>query len=283
MKSESHMFHPRLVDELFGHKSEKEITETFAGTGRSVNGSFDRSRFSNTAIAMERLSGHADYCLPHASDPLAPYGRFRGRHIIGTGTRVLGGVYLGHRPREAIVLDASSVVLQSCLKSFVADRLNLMRTKFVHGDLTLDVNQQGVMRAFATDLPQALFEFTLACLPYHENKTAEVFRRTSLPPDSELALDGYLEARTGVCRHMVLFLVGMFELLAKIGLTQGSMSVCRCYIPNLFSHAWARFEREGSDPLILDPAQNFIGSMENAGEMGKFVYDHELAKFLSAE
>ncbi|MCX6714581.1 MAG: hypothetical protein NTX72_02090 [Candidatus Uhrbacteria bacterium] len=158
-----------------------------------------------------------------------------------------------------------------------------MRTKLLNGKMRFATNREGVMHAFAIDLPQALFDFTKECLPYNELSTAEIFRRTKMLADSELALDVYLEAKTGVCRHMVLFLVGLFELLSKLGLTQGSMSVCRCYIPNLFSHAWARFEQEGSEALILDPAQNFIGSLENGGEMGKFVYDHELAKFLSAQ
>ncbi|OGL70917.1 hypothetical protein A3C09_03200 [Candidatus Uhrbacteria bacterium RIFCSPHIGHO2_02_FULL_47_44] len=276
-------FNPRLVDELFERRTTQEITDTIAGMGRSVDGSIDRSRFSNTAIAVERLIGHKDYRQAHASDPHAPYGRFRGRHIIGTGTRVLGGVYLGHRPREAITLNASSPFLKSLLVAFVDDRLNLMRTKLLRGDLQFETTHEGVARAFVQDLPQDLFTLTMACLPYDERKTAEVFRAAKLEPDAELSLDVYLEAKTGVCRHMVLFLVGVFELLSKMGLTQGTMSVCRCYIPNLFSHAWARFELEGTEPIILDPAQNFFGTLEKGGEMGKFVYDHELAKFLSAE
>lgn len=275
-------FNSRLVDELFERRSNQEITDTIAGLGRS-SGGVDRSRFSNTAIAIERLIGHPDYQSPNASDPLAPYGRFRGRHIIGTGTRVLDGVYLGHRPREAIFVDSTSDVLRAFLRSFVESRFSIMKTRFVNGEIQTETTRDGLVCAFQTGLPEALFQYTKKCLPYDEHKTSVVFRHAKIVPDAELSLDAYLLVRTGVCRHMVLFLVAMFELLSQMNLTQGSMSVCRCYLPGLFSHAWARFEQEGTEPIILDPAQNFFGPLESGGEMGKFVYDHELAKFLSAE
>ncbi len=276
-------FNPRLVDELFERKSNREITDTIAGLSHATTQAEGRARFSNTAIAVERLLGHPEYQRPIASDPSAPYGRFRGRHIIGTGTRVLDGVYLGHRPREAIYADASSDLFKSFFAQFVEDRFSVMKTQLIHGEIKLELTREGLMRAFLHELPHALFEYTKACLPYDERKTATVFREANIEPDAELSLDAYLLQKTGVCRHMVLFLVGMFELLSKMGLTEGTMSVCRCYIPNLFSHAWARFDQEGTESLILDPAQDFCGSLENGGEMGKFVYDHELAKFFSAE
>lgn len=275
-------FNPRLVDELFQRRSDQEITDTIAGLGRS-SGGVDRSRFSNTAIAIERLLGHPDYQPPNASDLRAPYGRFRGRHIIGTGTRVLDGVYLGHRPREAIFVDSSSMVLHTLLRSFIENRFSVIKTQFMRGDIQLENTPKGLVRAFQSGLPEALFQYTQRCLPYDEHGTSAVFRQAKIEPDAELSLDVYLRARMGVCRHMVLFLVGIFELLSQMDLTQGSMSVCRCYIPSLFSHAWARFEQEGTESIILDPAQNFCGSLEKGGEMGKFVYDHELAKFLSAQ
>jgi hypothetical protein len=276
------LFNARRVDELFQRQSDQEITDTLAGLGRSSDG-IDRSRFSNTAIAIERLLGHPDYQSPNRSDPFAPFGRFRGRHIIGTGTRVLDGVYLGHRAREAIFVDSSSRVLRALCGSFIENRFSVIRTRFINGDIQLDITREGLVQTFQSGLPEALFQYTKKCLPYNEHKTSDVFRQAKIEPDAELSLDAYLIAQTGVCRHMVLFLVGMFELLSQIDLTHGSMSVCRCYIPNFFSHAWARFEQEGTGPIILDPAQNFFGTLENGGEMGKFVYDHELAKFLSAE
>lgn len=274
-------FNPRLVDELFQRRSNQEITDTIAGLGRS-NG-VDRSRFSNTAIAIERLLGHPDYQSPNALDPLAPFGRFRGRHIIGTGTQVLDGVYLGHRPREAIFVDSSSHVLRMFLRSFVENRFSVMKTQLINGEIQFEITREGLVRAFQMGLPEALFQYTKRCLPYDEQGVSLVFRQAKIEPDAELSLDAYLLARKGVCRHMVLFLVSMFELLSQMNLTQGSMSVCRCYIPGLFSHAWARFEQDETESIILDPAQNFFGPLENGGEMGKFVYDHELAKFLSAQ
>lgn len=272
MEQSEFEFSPRRVDELFERRSNQEITDTIAGMDRAMDGSVDRSRFSNTAIAIERLIGHPEYRKPVASDVFAPYGRFRGRHIIGTGTRVLGGVYLGHRSREAIVTEETSPVLQAYARRFFNGRFEKIRANFLRDHLALSMTEQELHVLFLDGLPQALFEFTKSCLPYNEQKTAMVSREAKIEPDAELSLDVYLLAQTGVCRHMVLFLVSMFELLSQMGLTQGTMSVCRCYIPNLFSHAWARFEQEETASLILDPAQDFCGSLENGGEMGKFVY-----------
>lgn len=279
MEQTQFAFNPRLVDELFERRSDREITETLAGLGRSMDG-VDRSRFSNTALAMERLVDHPDFRPPIKTDPLAPYGRFRDRHIIGTGTSVLGGVYLGHRPREATVVDEEE--LRVYVLQFIERRFSNMRTLFLRGEIKLEISTEGLLHAFAQDLPKALYDFTNHCLPFNEYKTAMVFRDANIGLDEELSLGAYLRARAGVCRQMILFMVAMFEMLEKMSYTEGKMFVCRCYIPNMFSHAWARFEKEGEVPLILDPAQNFLGSLENGGEMGKFIYDHEFAKVLSA-
>lgn len=283
MEHEEFEFNPRLVDELFERRSSSEITETIAGLSRSTDSASNRSRYSNTEIAIERLNGHPDYRRPVASDTEAPFGRFRGRHIIGTGTHVLGGVFLGHRAREAIVVDETSSVLRSYVLEFIDRRFSNMRTRLLHGEIELEISPEGLLRAFVEDLPIALYDFTIRCLPFNERKTALVSRGANIAPDEELSLDVYLIAQTGVCRHMVLFLVAMFEMLSKMSYTKGRMFVCRCYIPNLFSHAWARFEQEGTESLILDPAQNYRGTLEHGGEMGKFVYDHEFAKLMSAD
>jgi hypothetical protein len=275
------VFDPHLVDELFARRLLEEITETISGSSHIP---FDRSRFSNTQIAMERLSNHPEYRSPIESDPVAPYGRFRGRHIIGTGTRVLGGVYLGHSAREAIVVDETSHLLHACMLEFVERRFSNMRMQFLHGDLSLDFShesilKEGMLQAFVHELPVALYAYAKNRLVFNERKTSVVFQEAHILPDGELSLDAYLLARTGVCRHMVLFIVALFEMLSMMSLTRGRMFVCRCYIPHMFSHAWVRFEQDGAGPFILDPAQNYHGPLEQGGEMGRFVYDHEFAKF----
>ena len=61
----------------------------------------------NTALVMARLGDNAGFEPPTAGDARSPYGRYWGRPIIGRDSRIDGGVYVGRKPREAIVVDLS--------------------------------------------------------------------------------------------------------------------------------------------------------------------------------
>ncbi len=275
-------FSIRLVDELFDRVAKQDITQTNVGEVPKSSFRAQSSFLTNTMLVMERLSGHPEFRVPVAGDLAAPYGRFRNRHVIGTGTRVLGGVFLGHVPREALVVDVEDAWLQKKFLQFMHARFANLRSLYLRGELDIEMTVPGLSRAFAQALPEALFAFTRTCLTYDETRVARLFREKQLELDAEFSLDHYLAAGTGVCRHMILFLVAMFELLEKKSLTIGRMFLCRCYIPHMFSHAWARHEAIDHPILILDPAQNFLGPLEEGGEMGKFIYDHEYAKILSS-
>ena len=60
----------------------------------------------NTAMLLERLAPTQGYRPPRPDQPNAPHGTYNGRPIIGSGARIDGGVYLGRKPREAIVVDS---------------------------------------------------------------------------------------------------------------------------------------------------------------------------------
>lgn len=270
------------VDELLETRLMKDISGTYSGVDFSAEVASGRSRFSNTHIVMERLQHHPEFRAPVATDCDAPYGRFRGRHIIGTGTRVLGGVYLGHKPREAIFVDPSGAHLNACVDWFVDVRFSRMRQRDLCGEVCLERTREAFIREFVRGLPVDLYEFTKERICYSEAATAAVSREAKTCPDEELSLEAYIKAGVGVCRQMVLFLVAMFEKLEERQLTNGQMSVCRCLIPNMFSHAWIRFQEEGTDPIILDPAQSYRGTAEQGGDMGKYVYNLEFARILDS-
>lgn len=276
-------FNPRLVDEFFENPP-AEMMWTSAGPlpTEELPRSGRKAFLTNTMLVMERLSGQPNYIEPIPGDRVAPYGRFRTRHIIGTGTRVLGGVYLGHRPREALVVTADSPTLNRLVLSFFERRFSLIRKKYLLGEIDFECTPEQLRRVFTQDLHEQLFVFVRECLPYDEPQTSKVFKTAKIPLDAELSLDVYVEAKTGVCRQQVLLLLALFELLERMKLTEGRMLISRCYIPNMFSHAWARYERPDQPTYILDPAQNFCGRLDHGGEMGKFVYDHEFAKILNA-
>ena len=269
------------VDEALEEISRQDFKQTNVGELLSVSSRDVSGIPTNTMLVMERLANHPDFQAPMVGDFAAPHGRFRGRHIIGTGTRVLGGVFLGHHPREALIVDETDPKLQKRLRSFIRTRMEAIRCSFLDGDIEVEKGSPVMCKAFAHELPQALFAFTRTYLVYDEPRVAHIFREAHLEVDAEFSLDHYLRAHYGVCRQMVLFLVAMFELLEKQGLTEGRMFLCRCYIPHLFSHAWARHESSDGLVFILDPAQDFLGRLDEGGAMGRFIYGHECAKLFS--
>ena len=274
-------FDSSVVDQTFNDSVRQRLKAT--GSRQVLVGSIpSRPRIlTNTMLVMERLAGNPNFQAPAPSDTLAPYGRFRDRHIIGTGTRVLGGVFLGHRAREALIVDETDPKLQKRLRTFIQMRKDAIHQSFLDGGAVAEKDTLVLREAFARQLPEALFAFTRTYLVYDESRVARIFREAQLEVDAEFSLDHYLTAHFGVCRQMVLFLVAMFELLEKQGLTKGRMFLARCHIPNFLIHAWARYESLDGSVLILDPAQNFLGSLDQGGDMGKFVYGHEFAKLFS--
>lgn len=270
------------VDELMDRRCVSDISGTYAGVSELPEGATGRSRFSNTQIVMDRLAHHPDFHAPSDSDPDAPYGRFRGKHVIGTGTRVLGGVYLGHKPREAIFVDPQSAVLNDLLQWFIDSRFSVMKHNCISGKISMEITPASLVREFSNGLALALYEFTRQRLVFNESAAAQVSRAANIKPDEELTLDAYVNAKVGVCRHQVLLLVALFEKLEPKYLTKGKMTVCRCYIPHMFSHAWARYELSGEESLILDPAQNFCGTHAQGGDMGQYIYNHEFARILES-
>lgn len=221
---------------------------------------FDRAKSGNTAILLQRLS--ADGTLePFSGDPDAPYGWFHGWRIIGAEAKIDGGVYLGRKPREAIVVDMRR---PGSLLRTVYDRwLAHLRT-----DKTADQT-----RADLRDhLTQRVAELVEAHMPYDEQVVKRLDKQGYLRPDEPIDLDVFLAAKGGVCRHQVCFVGAILERLADNGWLDGAVSLERKFVSGWFSHAWVRMQWRHGAVVVLDPAQRRYVALHELDAGSRMLY-----------
>jgi hypothetical protein len=258
------------------------IVQTASGveTGQTAR----RARQGNTALLLERLTTQAGYETPRPGDLDAPYGRFGGKRIIGSGSRVGGGVYLGRKPREAIVVDvgADSLLRQTLDKWFQGLRAQPERLR--RGD-------RAIRRHLEANLPQLLADLVEQALPFDEEVVRSVARELDVQPDQLVPLDAYLARRGGVCRHQVCFVGATLEWLLDEGwladarrrpwflrwlgpraLPRPAVTIERKHVPGSFSHAWVRWTRRDGVVFVLDAAQSVYVRLDALDEDGRTFY-----------
>jgi len=204
---------------------------------------------SRTVLAVERVSKSGYYTLP--TDENTPHGLYMGRPIIGSGTRIAGGVYLGGHRREAIVVHEHGVLAEaySNLKSSVVRELPIYKRW---------LGRAPVQRALA-----ASFDYTRQLMPYDAEIAHEIRREHS--DDRKVHLGRFVALRGGVCRHQAL-LAGFFvERMIDDKFLSGEVHVER-NTTNAGTHAWARYIPEQGESYIIDPAQDFVGTETAAQE-----------------
>jgi hypothetical protein len=237
------------------------------------------ARQGNTAMLLERLAPTQGYRPPRPDQPNAPHGTYNGRPIIGSGARIDGGVYLGRKPREAIVVDSRGA--QGQLARVYHDLVNR-----VHGEVEAGLGATAVStsaflrearRWFRTHLLTLLADLIRREMPYDEAVVRDVAVIRALRPDDEVELDIYVTARGGVCRHQVCLLGLVLELAVRDGWLVGEVHLDRKHVPGYFSHAWVRFVDPYGDVLILDPAQGLFTRWAELDELGRHFYGRELA------
>jgi hypothetical protein len=199
-------------------------------------------RGGNTAWAIQRIASRGE--LQPLSPWDAPYGRYRGRRVIGAASRIDGGVYLGRMAREAIVIDMArpGSLLRRVYDAFVAG-------------LSGGTGRGRVPLATAALVP-ALRALVTAVMPYDEARV-HLLEQRSLPADDSLVdLDLFLHLGYGVCRHQVCLVGAVLERLVDEGRLQGRVSLQRCFVEGWFSHAWIRWCGGDGVPWLFDPAQH---------------------------
>lgn len=192
------------------------------------------------------------------ADQDAPYGYYMNYPIIGRNSPTVdGGVSLGGSPREAIVVDGRSNIMKQAYRRLIEE----MRESFTDGD-TLPTQ---------TILVKVMEEVQ-ARMPYDELSVDKI----SKPHygDNPICLSTYILERAGVCRHQGLLAAYFIENLINDGYLGGKVNFERNRIRGIGGHAWAVYRENDTNQneTIIDVAQSYVGTREQAFEDGRWKY-----------
>lgn len=188
-------------------------------------------------------------------------GRFQGRKIVHQDSPIAGRVCLGAFGREAVVVDwrhegnpRRSVSLATLYDAAV-------QRATVEGRFRKSVALKAV--------------FDTVNEHFVERSAAGVSRlnhQLGAGPDTKVHIDCYIRARVGVCRHMALTCAAILERMVESQLLGGKVSHDRNSIPGKGAHAWCRYTSSSGAIVILDPMQEFFGTLEESRDPSHWDY-----------
>ena len=205
----------------------------------------DKVEWNKTVLVQERVKNNSFYEEPSSE---SKYGSWQGRPIIGRDFPINGGVYLGGGEREAIVVDDNK---QPELKSIYQELLKRRAIKEKRGE------------PFKYGVLKEVFDITREMLPFNERVVDGL--TADLEPDQKIALSVFINSKGGVCRHEALLAAYLLEKLKVDKYVSGKVSVDRNFVEGKGGHAWVRYVNSANQVYIIDPAQNFIGRIEDIG------------------
>lgn len=179
---------------------------------------------------------------------------YEGRPIIKRDSPVDGGVYLGGKEREAIVVDSVKYPL-------IGQVYEEVKAKCVGAD-----NQTTPELILGT-----VFNTVKLRLRYSEIETKKTIERRGAVGDRKISLGAFLDEQYGVCRHQALLTGFLLEKFIKEGYLEGKVSIDRNSWA-LGVHAWCRYTKKEGEIIVLDPAHDFMGSLEASLKCGKWDY-----------
>ncbi|MBI4980205.1 hypothetical protein HZC30_01450 [Candidatus Woesearchaeota archaeon] len=183
---------------------------------------------------------------------------YEGRPIIQRDSPIDGGVYLGGHEREAIVVDS----VKYPLIGQVYDEVKALC-------LGEDYSSAHPFIILGT-----VFNTVKLRLRYSEEETKKIIEERGAVDDHKISLGAFLERQYGVCRQQALLAAFLLEKFIKEGYLEGKVSVDRnSWV--LGAHAWCRYTDKKGEVIILDPAKDFIGSLEASIQCGKWDYRRE--------
>jgi len=181
-------------------------------------------------------------------------GKYQGRRQIHRDSKINGGVYLTVSPIEnmpiseaCVVDDKTQPVLLRCYGEL------RMRAELAQKQDNLPLNHV---------ILDEVFQYVGEKLPYNLD-FVKTFA-SNCEPGTKVALEVYIENQAGVCRHQSLLAGYLLEKLVNDNVLHGKVSVERNFIPGEGGHSWVRYTNSAGDVYILDPAQHFIGTLEEA-------------------
>lgn len=216
--------------------------------------------WKRTTLVRDRVEQSEYYGQP---DEQSPLGYFGDRPIIGSGSdHIIGGVYPGAHPREAIVVDdrtesgGDKELANIYENEFLPELLKQTRASKM---------QPGTIAA------HFIFDFVRRKMPYNIDRTKKIIHiLTKGIPDQKIHLASFIANEAGVCRHQALFAGYLLEKLKNetdptINL-RGKISIERNSVRDENSrsaHAWTRYTTASGEVWIIDPAQQRIGKLRN--------------------
>jgi len=240
----------------------KKVLTEFVDRNNNLDMQLPQSR-ERTVMVRKRLENHEDFEQP---DERAQHGSWKGRPIIGRDVEVHGKVYLsGGRSRPAVVIDDSiDPLLEASYNEFRG---------------TLGSNPS------VADITKSIEKFVSVKMPYWssedhngvsvDNQVIKNIRDAGgeAGPDSVIKFSHYLTVHNGVanqkgggvCAHQGVFAAYLMEKLRDQGLLPGSTQISFDRNSALEgAHAWARLTEPNGAVHIVDPAQNYVGPIQNA-------------------
>lgn len=193
-------------------------------------------------------------------------GEFEGRPIIARDTPINTGVYpVGGAHGEALVVDDKKYPeeldqvyekVTGALDRVLPNRLTLggLRKKLLGSK-----QEQGSSGVELTkNVLSSVFDVVSKTLKYDLEAT------DALASDyQKIAMNVYIQEGVGVCRTQALLTAYVLERLVGEGRLKGRVSVDRNIDHAVAGgHAWSRFTDENGQVYIVDPAQQYVGTIE---------------------
>lgn len=172
----------------------------------------------------------------------APLGHFDGRSIIGMSTPILGGVYLGAAPHEAIVVDEKYGELHNLYTKLLVDYLKGKAPK------------DGVV--VGEDIVESIFGLVSSELALSQERFRAVQRDEKLAEDEKVSLDLFVFHRVGLARHRVLLAAYLLEKLVEKGYLQGTWQIGREYDPHHPPEETLNFTSESGRTYFYSPREH---------------------------
>jgi len=171
---------------------------------------------------------------------------YLGRPLIEVDTPILGGVSIGAKQREAIVVDTKYGELNKLYE--------VAKSKATIGD-----------KLWKQFILEAVYNTVKETIPNQcDEPLKSIIEKNGAHKDGKIALDTFLQAGTGNCLHDALTCAALLEMFQKQGLIRGKISVDKNNVNHLGGHAWCRYTNSNNEVYILDVRNDYMGPLKGA-------------------
>lgn len=189
-------------------------------------------------------------------DAEAPYGYYKNHPIIGRESRSMRNGAYGTNGSEQIIIDDKSRAVQAVIDREI-ERIESIGVSPTTGERAI---LKDIMSEVAHVLEYDLRKTEAICEPHYDNK-------------GMVMMSEFIDNGVGVCRQQAVLAALIMESAIEKNLLYGEISVERNQDLELRGgHAWAVL-KGGSGDIIVDPAQKFVGSREEATRQKRWRYN----------